>query len=441
MDKAEENEGSDVVQTMTVRHGDYRLTTAKVLVPAGDWKPHRHWGVRRLAHNFSNQTSNHMAGFDYGGTADYASRLVPNSSTATYASSRIPDFPYFTEAATAAHQYGDFDNGFGPERDGPYVNKPDEGSLGANSNMAYFEAVNNATKPGGSFFTPNRQIPSPVVFGSLPTGMRNGVAWRTLHFRPQQGHFGGPASLGGIDPPDHLFLEFFWMPVVEPYAISEPFSTAGKVNLNCQILPFTNIRRSSALRGVIENEIVTAIDEKDMADYKAWPDASDHDRFWKDSEGKNWHHRIDVDKTLAQFEERFAKGGVFLSASEICDVHLVPQGVTGAAKMPDFWATRRLTGDNVRERPYASIYPRVTTRSNTFRVHFISQVITKARSTGPDVIGEADRVVGEHRGSALIQRYLDPARRDLPDFAAGFTGDTLDTYHQFRVIEVKKAGS
>ena len=82
VDKAEEEEGSDVVQTLTVRHGDYRLAAAKTVVPVDDWKPNRNWGVRRLAHNFSNQTSNHMAGYDYGGTADYASRLVPNSSMA-----------------------------------------------------------------------------------------------------------------------------------------------------------------------------------------------------------------------------------------------------------------------------------------------------------------------------------------------------------------------
>jgi hypothetical protein len=31
------------------------------------------------------------------------------------------------------------------------------------------------------------------------------------------------------------------MPVVEPYAISEPLSVAGRVNLNYQIVPFTNI--------------------------------------------------------------------------------------------------------------------------------------------------------------------------------------------------------
>jgi hypothetical protein len=39
------------------------------------------------------------------------------------------------------------------------------------------------------------------------------------------------------------------MPVVEPYSISVPLATSGKVNLNCQIAPFTYIRRDTALRG------------------------------------------------------------------------------------------------------------------------------------------------------------------------------------------------
>jgi hypothetical protein len=47
--------------------------------------------------------------------------------------------------------------------------------------------------------------------------------------------------------PDHLMLDLFWMPAVEPYAISDSFSTAGKINLNYQIQPFTYIDRNTAL--------------------------------------------------------------------------------------------------------------------------------------------------------------------------------------------------
>ena len=217
IDTAEENEGSDVVQSMIIKHGDYRLAAAQPVVDKTQWQQHRHWGVKRLAHNFSNQTANQIPGYDYGGEADLGSRLVPNDATTKYANNRIPDFPISVNASTAAHRYYDFDNAFGPDRDGPFINKADEGSLGlvTGSNLAYFTDVNRATLAGGTYFTPNRQIASPAVFGSLPTGVKAGDAWRTLLLRPQIGH------PGAITPADHLLLEFFWMPVVEPYAISE----------------------------------------------------------------------------------------------------------------------------------------------------------------------------------------------------------------------------
>jgi uncharacterized protein (TIGR02600 family) len=232
------------------------------------------------------------------------------------------------------------------------------------------------------------------------------------------------------------------MPVVEPYAISEPFSTAGKINLNYQIFPFTNIRRASGLHAVLEKERLTAVNKADMNDYKAWPIAGNNDTFWKDQDGKTWHHKLDIEATLKQFDQRFNTGKAFITPSEICDIHLIPVGVKDAAGMENFWEEHRLTGDNTRERPYANIYPRLTTRSNTFKVHYVAQSLVKARSTEPDVVNHAvDKITSEHRGSTVVERYLDPAQKDLPDFSTGFTPDTLDQYHQFRVIETKKFGS
>jgi len=446
IDLAEEEEGSDVVQTMIVKHGDYRLAAATDGTESSKarelWKPHRNWGVRRLAHNFSNQSADQMPGYDYGGTADLDSRLVQNTSSDHYATNRIPDFPYLPEAVAAAHRHYDFDNGFGPDRDGPYINKPDEGSLGsASEGTAYFTSINKATQAGGTFFTPNRQIPSPVIFGSLPTGIKSGEAWRTLLFRPQQDHPGGPQKAGGTNPADHLFLEYFWMPVVEPYAISEPFSTAGKVNLNYQILPFTNIRRATGLHAVMDKELVTAVSNADMADSKNWPVSGDTSTFWKDSDGKKWHHKLDVTKTLSQLDTRFSTGGVYLTPSEFCDIHLIPDGISDASKMAAFWENHRATGDNTRERPYSTIYPRLTTRSNTYRVHMVVQVIKKARSSAVDTMTDEDKVTGEYRGSSVIERYLDPTQTGLPDFTSAATTQTLDALHQYRVIQSKKFGS
>ncbi len=436
VDRAEEAEGSDVVQTVTIKHGDYRLTSALPVVEQSQWQAHRHFGQQRLAHNFTNFVSDHLPGFDYGGDEDLAQRLVPNTKAAKYPNQRLPDFPYFEEAAVAAHRYGDFDNGPGPARDGPYINKPDEGNVSAQNGVAYFVDAGRHISVKENFFAPNRLLPSPVAFGSLPAGVKANDAWRTLLFRPQEGH------PGGNRPADHLLLEFFWMPVVEPYAISEPFSTAGKVNLNYQIFPFTNIRRASGLYAVLAGEDIAAVPTADAPNYKVWPDASNTEQFWTKDEGKTWHYKIDVEKTLAQFEERFREGRSFISASEICDVHLVPQGAgVSAAEMGLFWAEHRLTGDNTRERPYAGLYPRVTTRSNTFRVHYIAQSLTKARSSAPDEVSAADKVESEHRGSAVIERYLDPSQSSLPDFATQAVGDSLDRYHQFRITETKKFGS
>lgn len=438
--KGEEAEGSDVVQTLLIKHGDYRLTAASAVVGRDQWKPHRHWGVRRLAHNFSNFVSQQMPGYDYGGTADFAKRLVPNDA-GKYANNRIPDFPFFTEASSAAHRTWDFDNGIGPARDGPYINKPDEGNLNSRNGLAYYVEAGRQQSTGENFFSPNRQISSPVMFGSLPTGAASLQPWRTLLYRPQKDHPGSSAAAGGQNPPDHLLLEFFWMPVVEPYAISEPFSTAGKVNMNYQIFPFTNIRRASALHAVLAKERVTAVSTADMADYKAWPIAGDTETFWSKGDGKEWHHEIDVEATLAQLDDRFRSGKAFITPSEICEIHLIPEGISGPEAMEKFWEDHRLTGDNTRERPYANVYPRLTTRSNTFRVHYVAQTISKARSSAPDVMEEKDELSGEHRGSTVIERWLDPAQRDLPDFSSGEATDTLDRYHQFRVIETKKFGS
>lgn len=437
----EEQEGSDVVQTMVIKHGDYRLTAAMPVVGPEQWEKHRWYGQRRLAHNFTSFTANQLPGYDYGtGKDDVGKRLAAG---AAYPQARLPDLPYLSAASSAAQATGDFDNGLGPARDGPYINKPDEGNVNkvANDGVAYFAEAGQHTTMDDVFFTPNRLISSPVVLGSLPTGVKSGNPWRTLHFRPQQGHPGGPAKLGGVNPPDHLLLEYFWMPVVEPYAISEPLATAGKINLNYQIQPFTHIRRTSGLHALLASERITAVPTADAASYKTAPSAN---TFWTTDGGKRWHHKIDAEKTLAQLDARFSAGEAILSPSEICDIHLVPQqDVESHTEMEAFWNSRRLTGDNTRERPYATLYPRLTTRSNSFRVHYIAQAVRKTRSSAPGTIVEGDKFHSENRGSAVIERYLDPAQAGLPDFTTTAADPTvsLDKFYQYRVVEKRAFGN
>ena len=48
-------------------------------------------------------------------------------------------------------------------------------------------------------------------------------------------------------------------------------------------------------------------------------------------------------------------------------------------------------------------------------------------------------VLAEHRGSTLIERYIDPNDQGLPDFATeGFADANLDSFYQFRVLRRKR---
>ena len=181
--------------------------------------------------------------------------------------------------SSTASSTGDFDNGVSLFPDGPYINKPDEcgyqyyvyGGISA----GYFPYYRNGNSSGAiqsqGYSCPNRTIPSPVSFGSLPTGApvtgSNGTIvvpptpWQTLLFRPQPGH-------PGANPPeDARLLDWFWMPVVAPYAISTPMATAGKVNLNFQIAPFAYITRATALQSVLSSEYVISASNSMLATY------------------------------------------------------------------------------------------------------------------------------------------------------------------------------
>ena len=148
-----------------------------------------------------------------------------------------------------------------------------------------------------------------MIFGSLPVGVNPAIPspGSTLLFcaNPASGNH----YPGWQQPRDHYLLDLFQMPVVEPYAISVPLATSGKVNLNCQIAPFTYIRRDTALRGALRGTKMTTV-----ADQKVQRLA------------------IDADETLKGFQRRFADaGGCFKTASELCEMFLVPKG----AKLED----------------------------------------------------------------------------------------------------------
>lgn len=198
--------------------------------------------------------------------------------------------------------------------------------------------------------------------------------------------------------------------------------------MNYQIAPFTYLERTTALRALFKSERVTAIPTTDA-------------NISKSNSGKNYRNEIDADATLTQFQKRFDANDVFHSESEICSMFLVPQGQS-ASGMQNFWTQNALTGDNLRERPYAGLYPRLTTKSNTYAVHVDVQSLRQADrgSSGQwnTWVEGRDRVTGEYRGMAIVERYLDLSD-NLPDFAqAGGTGDSLAKHCKLRVVMTRR---
>jgi uncharacterized protein (TIGR02600 family) len=484
--------------------------------------------------------------------------------------------------ARLAQRYFDFDESDPGGRVGTFINKPDEGNMAVGFyrgsgwqkdveyRFSYFRPSGIGSRfsaAGRSFFTPNRVVSSPVMMGSLPSRVHfanknnpdassggNG-AWTNLLFRPHVLMTGGlPRHPGQATPPDHYLLDLFWMPVVEPYAISEPLSTAGKVNMNYQMLPFTHIRRATALHAVMKGEIFAALPNVDhvsarsnrqgFGQFGQTPPTYRDESVRQGDPAARWHRSIVMDRfnsengsadspwwtykaaskrvvgTLRQFEERFNFGsedngrgpsgvgggdtvnkglpgvfrsGLFRSASQICELHLIPSrvstsgnrtatsnGGTPAVMVPGaneasrenvsldmmdnyfrrdeamgtFWNNHLSTGDNTREAPYSNLYAKLTTRSNTFRVHVRVQTLKKAlRGSKEDgwavdkFTPGIDEVTGEFRGSFLLERYVDMTDLTRAGAAADFTnGDPLDetahppldSYYRFRVIESKR---
>ncbi len=457
---------ADVVRSIEIASGDPRIAAARAGVSAASYAAHANYFTgNTMAHSLRT-----AAGYPfYGATVGrlfnlgLASASLTTTSYPNYCSSLTGNYSYqhnvvtydtgnpsttgtgiYVGGATDFRQIpGDWDNAYGHAADGAYINKADEGDGNGNgTSIPYYEwATSELSNTTSTLFSPNRQVPSAVTFGSLPSGVFANKPWQTLLFRSlPAGHPGLGVSVTGTNddgppystPPDHLLLDLFNMPVVEPYPISEPLSTAGRINMNFQIAPFTYITRSTAIRAVLKSEQVIAIADAQSTAYKNKSTASIQVRY-----------PVNADETLKGFTARFSKHDLFRSASEICSIHLVPADSSDAnatyEKMPDYWLTHRPTGDNSRERPYATIYPRLTTKSNTFTVYFRVQTLQKGKGSAAGVWDEKrDAVMSEYRGSQTIERYIDPADTNIPDYAQTNTANPIDMYYRFRVLNSKK---
>ena len=258
-------------------------------------------------------------------------------------------------------------------------------------------------------------------------------------------------------------------PVVEPYPISEPFSTAGKVNLNYRIVPFDYIRRSTALRGALYSVRVTAVPSQSgspvgSANYGLYkigqssnatklPDGSNLPLT------QNFRIPLNRDMTIQSFDGLYdaavansnPNSGFFKSATQLCERWLYPNvgsnisysgPASEATTMQTWWQQNGdLTGDNEREKPYVDLYPRITTKSNTYTVHM--KVQTLRQLPHPTDAGYLtwtegkDNVLAEYRGSTTIERYIDPAdSRFLPATPNSINPDTksVEPLYRFRTV-------
>jgi uncharacterized protein (TIGR02600 family) len=468
----------DVVLSVQLKNGDYRRTALMKEVPITEWvatpSPTTRSAINGTvpginAHNLSQDTANiepapttdakynvHSIQTVNGRADTYPyfvpgewvndvrGRLVPTSKGVNYNQVALPAISKSVDDSykPANNWHGDWDNGMAAQPDGPYSNLPDSGNMfqeptnpaSINSNPPYYYNPNLEFGVSALFFSPNRMIPSSGMLGSLTT-----ESWTTLLFRPLGTTRG--SHPGSQSPPDHLIMDLFWMPVVDPYAISEPFSTAGKINMNYQILPFKHIERKTGLYSVLKAEKMMAIPNGEAAG-----SSTTSGGYKVFGATKSYRHSIDIKETLEQFDERFDSGEIFVSASEICDIYLVPKGRTLNDVKGSFWNDHLLTGDNTKERPYTNIYPRLTTKSNTYRVHYRVQVLKKVTGTpddqfvdpnDPGASGFKDQILSEQRGSYIIERYLE---HNDPRFGVSIDpmNESLNKAYKFRVVGAKQ---
>jgi uncharacterized protein (TIGR02600 family) len=296
----------------------------------------------------------------------------------------------------------------------------------------YFTSYNETQDRGGlntpsskGYFSPNRQIPSPItLLGSIPSSTT--VGWQSLLFSPNPAAGATHPGLAGL--PDYVFLDLFWMPVAEPYPISELFSTAGKINLNYKIMPFSYINRSTGIHALLKSTWLTALDNSLARNYKSH-------FFVRGMPDSQTRYPINADETLERMDITvFDSGDIFRSAAEICSIWLVPEEES-ALNVQNFWNGKLLTSDTAREQPYDHLYSRITTKSNTFTVHWRAQSLQKAPTGDAGTWNEAtDRVAAELRGATLIERFIDPNATNIPDYATDPDAETLANFYKWRTI-------
>jgi hypothetical protein len=209
------------------------------------------------------------------------------------------------------------------------------------------------------------------------------------------------------------------------------------------------LERKTALHGLLKSQKMLMVPNNA-------PDGG-HRENPLDDRSNRWRYSIDRTKTIELIQNRLTKKGLFKTASELCEIPMVPapgpgQSVNGLAnpianmsdaQWANFWNQYLQTGDNQRERPYVHLYPRVTNRSNVFTVYVRAQSIRKAPGSAVDEFDpRKDQVSSEYRGQTTIERFIDPNDPQLRTYNPASNSNTIggaaDRYYRFRIVNSKQ---
>lgn len=415
---------SYVLSSTSGAKGDFRVAAARRDIPATWFEPNANYASPNIylgmdylptfLARYAGPETYRIGTFSGPGAWDLAGQISSMIEGANFApdGSRRAASSSMKAALKANSTEGDFTNGYGFNGDGALIKGPDIGAITADGDALttgespYFSR--NMSRSGtsddttvtdtyhtnftGLVYSPWKQMPSAVKFGTLPSRVTSGAPWETLLFNPVPA--GGKTHHRGWTelPRDHYWIDLFYMPVVEPYAITENFATTGKINLNEQVAPFTYIRRHTGLYALLRNLKILAIPTTASVSYKS------ANVKISGAGSQEYRRPVDIASTAALISDRLKNDNdPFVTASEITEIPMLFDGRT-ASNIEAYWDTLKLSGDDSREAPYNALYPRVTTKSNTFKIHFVAQTLSGK--------GGKWKVQGEYRGSQIVERYL-----------------------------------
>ena len=267
------------------------------------------------------------------------------------------------------------------------------------------------------------------VSGNKPKG----TPYRALNFSPSTD--ASQQTVGGTSYPDWAMLDLFTTPATfQPLASPLPDAiqltwggaTAGQINPNSAILPFDSIARRTPLESVFKGVQVSAS---------------------YDAAGNPVSSSVD-ESALAEAIRTYVTGlgRPLMLPGEICNVPEVANFLYAGS------ASSKSRNDLVRQ-----VVGNLATRSNTFSIWAIGQVIKKAAgNTDYGAFQTGDAVAGESKWNVLVERGLDFGADGVPgnsqnpgaDGAVGTPDDPVDpVYHpamayplryKYRVISARE---